>query len=80
MVARRLDSVHDSAADKEVDMDQATMAGDPLEMHDGDEFVCPNCGCNLTLKHHGDPAKVQEMRPFTCCCGTAMHSEHPESQ
>jgi hypothetical protein len=49
-------------------------------MHDGDEFVCPNCGCDLILKQHGDPAKMQEMRPFTCCCGTAMHSEHPEIQ
>jgi predicted RNA-binding Zn-ribbon protein involved in translation (DUF1610 family) len=46
------------------------------EMHDGEDFVCPNCGCELMLKHRGDPAKMQPMRPFTCSCGTAMHSEH----
>ena len=49
-----------------------------LEMRDGDDFVCPNCGCEIMLKHHGDPAKMPNMRPFTCCCGTPMQPEHPE--
>jgi hypothetical protein len=63
--------------EKEVEMTQATTGQtQPPEMHDGEDFVCPNCGCELMLKHHGDPAKMQPMRPFTCCCGTAMHSEH----
>jgi DNA-directed RNA polymerase subunit RPC12/RpoP len=42
------------------------------EMKEGDEFSCPNCGCRIVLRHHGDPEKMPEMRPFTCCCGTTM--------
>ena len=49
-----------------------------IEMRDGDDFVCPNCGCEVMLKHHGDPAKMPNMRMFTCCCGTPMEFEHPE--
>jgi hypothetical protein len=49
-----------------------------LEMRDGDDFVCPNCGCEIMLKHHGDPSKMQNMRPFTCCCGTPMQPEHSD--
>ena len=48
------------------------------EMHDGEDFTCPNCGCEIMLKHHGDPAKMPNMRAFTCCCGTEMQPEHPE--
>jgi hypothetical protein len=45
-------------------------------MRDGEDFVCPNCGCEIMLKHHGDESKMQDMRPFTCCCGTQMRPEH----
>ena len=48
-----------------------------IHMHDGDDFVCPNCGCEIMLKHHGDPARIQTMRMFVCCCGTEMEFEHP---
>ena len=37
--------------------------------------VCPNCGCEIRLIHHGDPAKMQNMQMFTCCCGTRMEKE-----
>jgi hypothetical protein len=47
-------------------------------MKDGEDFVCPNCGCEIMLKHHGDPARMPNMGPFTCCCGTQMQPEHPE--
>ena len=58
-------------------MTQATHAQtDRLEMRDGEDFVCPNCNCEIMLKHHGDPAKMQRMVPFTCCCGTPMQPEH----
>ncbi len=59
-----------------------TAAGtrDIHSMKDGDDFVCPNCGCEIMLKHHGDPAKMPNMRPFTCCCGTPMEFEHPEAR
>lgn len=53
-------------------------AGNQIHMREGDDFVCPNCGCEIMLKHHGDPAKMPNMRPFTCCCGTQMEPEHPE--
>jgi hypothetical protein len=50
---------------------------DRHEMRDGEDFVCPNCGCEIMLKHHGDPARMPNMGPFTCCCGTPMEPEHP---
>jgi len=46
-----------------------------MTMQDGDDFVCPNCGCEIRLRHHGDPAKMQRMTTFTCCCGTPMEKE-----
>ena len=46
-----------------------------MRMQEGDDFVCSNCGCEIRLRHHGDPAKMQSMRPFTCCCGTPMDPE-----
>ena len=34
-------------------MASGQMAGDhEMEMHDGDDFVCSNCGCEITIKHH----------------------------
>jgi len=51
------------------------MQGGQIHMQDGDDFVCPNCGCEIRLIHHGDPAKMPNMRPFTCCCGTQMEKE-----
>lgn len=41
-------------------------------IQDGDDFACPKCGCEIHLTHHGDPARIQRMEPFTCCCGTRM--------
>ncbi|MFL5641894.1 MAG: hypothetical protein ACJ776_05310 [Chloroflexota bacterium] len=57
-----------------MDTTQQTM-GDSMQMQEGDDFVCPNCSCEIRLRHHGDPAKMQQMRPFTCCCGTPMEKE-----
>jgi hypothetical protein len=51
------------------------MPSGQMQMQDGDDFVCPNCGCEIRLIHHGDPAKMPNMRPFTCCCGTQMEKE-----
>jgi hypothetical protein len=63
------------AHEKEMLMDHA-MPETAHEMRDGEDFVCPNCGCEIMLKHHGDPAKMPNMGPFTCCCGTEMAPEH----
>jgi len=57
-------------------MDQMTERQGQLTMQEGDDFVCPNCDCEITLTHHGDPARMRDMRPFTCCCGTTMEPEH----
>ena len=46
-----------------------------MDMQEGDDFVCPNCGCEIRLRHHGDPAKMQHMQAFVCCCGTRMDKE-----
>jgi hypothetical protein len=46
-----------------------------ITMQDGDDFVCPNCGCEIRLIHHGDPERMPRMQPFTCCCGTRMDPE-----
>ncbi len=45
------------------------------QMRDGDDFGCPDCGCEIRLRHHGDPARMQRMGPFTCCCGNEMRKE-----
>jgi hypothetical protein len=50
-----------------------------VEMKEGDDWVCPNCGCEIRLRHHGDPAKMQQMTDFTCCCGTTMNKEQRSS-
>ena len=52
-------------------------SGEPSQMRDGDDFVCPNCGCEIMLKHHGDRTKMERMEMFVCCCGTPMEYEHP---
>ena len=49
-----------------------TDTGGEFHMQEGDTFECSNCGCRITLEHHGDPARMPNMRPFTCCCGTQM--------
>ena len=50
-----------------------------VEMKEGDDWVCPNCACEIRLRHHGDPAKMQQMTDFTCCCGTKMNKEQRSS-
>jgi hypothetical protein len=53
-------------------------SSDRPELRDGEDFVCPTCGCEITIKHHGDPAKLSNSSTFTCACGTSMRVEHPE--
>ena len=54
---------------------QQTAPANRMQMQEGDDWVCSNCGCEIRLRHHGDPAKMQQMTDFTCCCGTKMHKE-----
>jgi len=44
-------------------------------MREGDDFACPNCGSEIRLRHHGDPARMERMDTFICCCGTPMTKE-----
>ena len=54
---------------------QQNATSNRMQMQEGDDWVCPNCGCEIRLRHHGDPQKMQQMTDFTCCCGTTMHKE-----
>ncbi|MFN8622378.1 MAG: hypothetical protein U0869_16720 [Chloroflexota bacterium] len=54
---------------------RSSQTGQQLSMQEGDDFTCSNCGCEIRLRHHGDPARMQRMQPFTCCCGTPMQPE-----
>jgi predicted RNA-binding Zn-ribbon protein involved in translation (DUF1610 family) len=54
-------------------METMDTVGRPIQ--EGDDFVCPNCGCEIRLRHAGDPAKMQSTQPFTCRCGTPMEPE-----
>jgi hypothetical protein len=53
----------------------ASTQGSTVHMQDGDDFVCPNCSCEIRLIHHGDPARMPNMDMFICCCGTRMEKE-----
>jgi hypothetical protein len=53
-------------------------SADRPELRDGEDFVCPTCGCEITIKHAGDPAKMSNASTFTCACGTTMQAEHAE--
>jgi len=35
---------------------------DRLQMQEGDDFVCPNCGCEIRLRHHGDPRRCSRWK------------------
>jgi hypothetical protein len=60
-------------------LSQAEQKTSKMEMREGDDWVCPNCACEIRLRHHGEPAKMQQMTDFTCCCGTKMHKEQRSS-
>ena len=62
-------------------MDESSSIGGGMggrEMRRGDDFVCPNCGSEVMVKHPGDPQKMPLSGYFTCACGTRMEYEHPE--
>ena len=43
-------------------------------LRDGEDFVCPNCGAEIRVRHAGDSAD-DGTTTFTCVCGTAMRPE-----
>jgi len=44
-------------------------------VRDGDHFTCPNCGCEIRVRHQGDEDRIERMVPFTCYCGTLMRKQ-----
>jgi DNA-directed RNA polymerase subunit RPC12/RpoP len=46
------------------------------QSYDGTDYVCANCGCEIMVKHSGDPAKMSADSTYTCRCGTRMQLEH----
>jgi hypothetical protein len=57
-------------------MTDRPMAGDEYRLQEGEDWVCPNCGCEVRVRHAGDPERMQRTQPITCCCGTPMQEEH----
>ncbi len=51
------------------------MAGDTYRLQEGDDWTCPNCGCEVRVRHGGAPERMQRTQPVTCCCGTPMQKE-----
>src|SRR5689334_18220616 len=63
-----------------MDMTHTTTQGETgIHMKDGDDFVCPNCGCEIRLVHHGDPAKMPNMQMFTCAVAPRWRRSTPRA-
>jgi hypothetical protein len=56
--------------------DARTLSG-ARDALDGDDFTCEYCGCEITVKRTGDPAKMPAGSVFTCRCGTVMDLAAP---
>jgi hypothetical protein len=41
----------------------------------GKDFVCHTCGCEIMVKHWGDPEGHAQSGVFLCHCGTTMEPE-----
>lgn len=41
----------------------------------GKDFVCHTCGCEIMVKHWGDPEAHAQTGVFLCHCGTTMEPE-----
>jgi hypothetical protein len=50
-------------------------SGQAVEVRRGDHYLCPNWSCEIGVRHHGNPERIERSRPFTCCCGTEMRKE-----
>lgn len=43
----------------------------------GEDFVCRTCGCEVMVKHWGEPRSHADSGTFACHCGQQMEPEHP---
>lgn len=43
----------------------------------GEDLVCRSCGCEVMVKHWGEPRSSADSGTFTCHCGQRMEPEHP---
>lgn len=53
-----------------------TQSGTTRDQLVGEDFVCRTCGCEVMVKHWGDPVVHAQIGTFLCHCGTAMQPEH----
>ena len=44
--------------------------------YEGEDFICHTCGCEIMVKHWGDPRSHTQAGVFLCHCGTPMEPEH----
>jgi len=44
--------------------------------YEGEDLVCHTCGCEIMVKHWGDPKAHAQTGVFLCHCGTTMEPEH----
>ena len=61
-------------------MTQIRSGSSTLGAHEGEDFVCNLCGCEVMVKHWGEPRAHAEMGVFVCHCGATMQHEQPGSQ
>jgi hypothetical protein len=55
-------------------MSPGTPSGDAVP---GEDFVCRACGCEVMVKHWGQPREHADGGAFVCHCGQEMQPEHP---
>jgi hypothetical protein len=44
--------------------------------YEGEDFICHTCGCEIMVKHWGDPRSHTQAGVFLCHCGTPLEPEH----
>jgi ribonuclease HI len=44
----------------------------PIATKTGDRFICPKCGCAVTV-NKPSPIRPHQLKPFVCQCGTKMN-------
>lgn len=64
-------------------MTQQTSSSERSGSYVGKDFVCHTCGCEIMVKHWGDPESHAQTGVFLCHCGSTMEPEaghHAENE
>jgi predicted RNA-binding Zn-ribbon protein involved in translation (DUF1610 family) len=54
---------------------RSSIGSSEIPIQEGEDYTCPNCGCEIRVRHAGDPSRAEARDPFTCWCGTPMQQE-----